>query len=367
MFLTTNYYFHPLRMTNKALNIKVLVAFAALAILLVTCQAKREDSISSVEKIDRKEAFFARGLTLAAPPKPFASDPFEEMLPINSDWICIVPYAFTPSDDPTVRYNKSHYQWWGEKPEGIIESTRLARKHKHKVLLKPQVWFHRLWVGDFALESEEDWQKWEAAYTAFMVQMANQASELGIEMLCVGTEFKKAVSLRPDYWTELIQEIRKIYSGKLTYAANWDNYQNIPFWDQLDVIGVNAYFPLVNDVTPSVDRLNEAWRPIKNDLKTFSDRFQKPIMFTEYGYLSVDGCAYNTWELEDKIQDISANEQAQANAFEALYSSFWNEEWWLGGFIWKWYPNGDAHNNHVEKDYTPQNKKSFHTISKWFD
>jgi hypothetical protein len=28
---------------------------------------------------------------------------------------------------------------------------------------------------------------------------------------------------------QLIQKIRKIYSGKLTYAANWDSFETIPF------------------------------------------------------------------------------------------------------------------------------------------
>jgi len=45
-------------------------------------------------------------------------------------------------------------------------------------------------------------------------------------------------------WKKLIQNIRKIYSGQLTYAANFDNYQNIAFWEDLDVMGINAYFKL---------------------------------------------------------------------------------------------------------------------------
>jgi hypothetical protein len=35
---------------------------------------------------------------------------------------------------------------------------------------------------------------------------------------------------RPKYWQELILEIRKVYKGKLTYAANWDEFKRVPFW-----------------------------------------------------------------------------------------------------------------------------------------
>ena len=104
----------------------------------------------------------------------------------------------------------------------------------------------------------------------------------------------------------------------------------------------------------------------KKRLKKFSNHHNKPILFTEYGYLSVDGCAYKTWELEKKRRELPANEKAQSNALEALYSSFWDESWWAGGFLWKWYPNGVAQEGRRAKDYTPQGKVSERTIKKWY-
>jgi hypothetical protein len=56
------------------------------------------------------------------------------------------------------------------------------------------------------------------------------------------------------------QENKKNLLGKLTYAANWDDFDKVPFWNELDYIGIDAYFPLSNATTPSVLELNDAWQ-----------------------------------------------------------------------------------------------------------
>ena len=142
----------------------------------------------------------------------------------------------------------------------------------------------------------------------------------------------------------------------MVYAANWDDYQKVPFWDELDYIGVDAYFPLVNEKTPSIKSLKKAWKPVRNKLWGFSVMKNKPILFTEFGYLTVDNCAHQTWELEKVINECKINQQAQANALQALFETFYGEEFWAGGFIWKWFPEGQGHEGYPAKDYTPQGK-----------
>ena len=48
------------------------------------------------------------------------------------------------------------------------------------------------------------------------------------------------------HWRDIIKETREIFEGQLTYAANFDNYMFVDFWDDLDFMGINAYFPLRN-------------------------------------------------------------------------------------------------------------------------
>lgn len=313
-----------------------------------------------------QEGMKIAGMTMVAPPRPFETDPMIALKKINTEWVALVPYAFIGSGDANVRFG-SDRQWWGERKEGIIESIKFAKKNDLKVMIKPQIWMRGTWIGEMDFDTEEEWLLWEKSYEDYIMSFVDIAIEYNIEMICVGTEFKIASIKRETYWRELISKMRSRYDGLITYSSNWDSYKNIPFWDALDFIGISAYFPLTDASTPNVYYLRYKWSSVKKKLKNFSNRKKKPILFTEYGYLSVDGCANRTWELEKNRRNIPANEKAQANALEALYSTFWEEEWWAGGFLWKWYPNGRAQEGRREKDYTPQGKLAEKTISKWYN
>ncbi len=305
------------------------------------------------------------GLTAVATPGSFDNDPYKRIKQTNAQWACLVPYGFTRKEESTVHYNMDR-QWWGEKKEGIIENITLLRQNEMKVMLKPQVYVPGGWPGDINFDSDNGWEEWEASYKAFILFYLDIAIAEEVEIFCIGTEFKHSVAQRPQFWKDLIQEMRKTYCGKLTYSANWDHYREISFWPYLDYIGVSAYFPLVNKKEPTVKQIKKAWEPWISDMAQYSEKQNIPILFTEYGYLTVDGCTYNTWELEKKVKSTAINEQAQANAFEALYSMLWDEPFWAGGFIWKWFPNDQGHEGYIPRDYTPKNKKAETVITKWF-
>jgi hypothetical protein len=196
--------------------------------------------------------------------------------------------------------------------------------------------------------------------------MAELAAEHGADLFCIGTEFRTSVEVRPAFWNGLIQKVRAVYPGKLVYSSNWDDWEQVPFWKELDYIGLSGYFPLVEGATPDVDSLKKAWEPIAGTLHDFSRRHGKPVLFTEYGYLSVDGAGWRNWELEKNIESRAINEQAQANAYEAFFQTFHNQPWWAGGFLWKWFPNMRGHEGYPERDYTPQGKEGEAIVKKWY-
>ena len=319
-----------------------------------------KSEVSSIEEVDT-----IKGITMVAPPREFNEDPILPIKEINADWIAIVPYAFQRKDQSEVRWNPKR-QWWGERPEGVKESIKIAHSKGVKVMLKPQVYVPGSWVGEVDFDSEVEWRIWEDSYRRYIMAFLEIAIEENVEMFCVGTEYKIAVIKREKFWRDLIAEIRSIYQGKIIYSSNWDGYKKVPIWDALDYIGISAYFPLSNDKTPSVKKLRRQWRPIVSKLKKFSKKLDRKIVFTEYGYLSVDGCAYRSWELEKKVDQLSINQQAQANAYDALLTTFWNQEFWGGGFLWKWFPNGMGHEGYPEKDYTPQGKIAENVIRQWY-
>jgi len=306
-----------------------------------------------------------KGITMVAPPTKIGHQEMNDLKQVNTEWIALVPYGFSRIDDPAIRFNLDR-QWWGEREEGIVESIRLAHENNIKVMLKPQVYIHNSWVGDVDFEEEKEWQEWEKAYSEYIHFYGRLAAENDVELYCIGTEYKKAVKKRTKFWRRLVKEIRSYYSGKLIYSSNWDEYEDVPIWDDLDYIGISAYFPLTDQKTPTVNSLAVKWRPIKSKLAKFAKKNKKAIVFTEYGYLSIDKCAWRGWELEKNIRGKSINEQAQANAYNSLLKTFWHEDWWGGGFLWKWFPAGMGHEGYPERDYAPQGKLSENTIREWY-
>jgi hypothetical protein len=277
----------------------------------------------------------------------------------------VIPYGFTRLKEPKVHYNTDR-QWWGEREEGVRETIRLAKTSNVKVVLKPQLYIPGSWTGSLDYKTSAEWEQWEGDYTDYVMTFAKIATELDVPVFCVGTEFKISARKREQYWRNLIIQVRAIYKGKLIYAANWDEYMDVPFWDALDYVGINAYFPLKDTKTPSLESLKKAWEPHKKAIRHFYNKTKKPIVFTEYGYLSVDGCAHNTWELEGKVKTLAVNEQAQANALQALLETFWDEPYWYGGFIWKWFPNMRGGEGYNSRDYTPQGKMGHGILKKCY-
>lgn len=306
------------------------------------------------------------GMTLVAPRDSFSINPFHELSSINVGWVGVVPYAFTPGDEAKVYFGNNH-QWWGETPQGVVSTIRLAKKSGLKIMLKPQLWIHDTWVGDLEYDNEKDWESWETDYAAYILSFAKIAEKEGVEMLCIGTEFKKALVQREHFWRKLIQDTRLVYNGLITYCSNWDEFDSVQIWDAIDLIGISAYFPLSDEKMPSVDGLVKLWEPIKKRMHKLSKKHNKQILFTEYGYLSVDGCAGKTWELEKQREKLPKNEMAQSNALEAIYTVFCDESFWAGGFLWKWYPHNKERSTFRENGYTPQGKLAAQTIKKWYN
>jgi hypothetical protein len=308
------------------------------------------------------------GVSLVAPPNPFKADPVEALAQLDATWVALLPYAYFRKNQPAI-HAFSKGGWWGERPEGIASSAQYAHQNGLKVMLKPQLWTHDQWIGNLAFDTEKEWQEFEQNYEDFILKWAVIGDSLGVELLCIGTELCKVVEQRPQFWKQLCPKIRQGFQGQLTYAPNWDSYQKVTFWDELDYIGVDAYFPLVKTQTPSVCELKAAWRPYVEQLKACSQKWDRPMLFTEYGYLSLDNCTYQTWELEKNRGSVNINEQAQANALEALLETFGHEDWWAGGFLWKWYPSyGSAmgEGKHA-RDYTPQGKQAEAVLEQLFE
>lgn len=304
------------------------------------------------------------GVNFVGTPSPVDADAFQPLLDIGANHVCFVPFAYLSNDSPDLIWSGLDWQWWGESLKGIEECVKLAQMKGLKTIVKPQVWIkHGSFTGELEFDREKDWQILESGYTEYLLSFAKLCEEYNVEILCIGTELCRFTKIRADYWAELISKVRNVYNGKLTYAANWDSFERFPHWEHLDYIGVDAYFPLDNKSTPQLQSLITAWNDHYLRLKKLSSQQDKQVLFTEYGYRSVDHCTREPWSSE---RGGKVNHEAQHNAYQALFARFWDEDWFAGGLLWKWYPKHQEAGGLSDNRFTPQNKPAQRIIRSWY-
>jgi len=309
----------------------------------------------------RPTGFTIKGISLVAPVKQIDETALQPIVNVHAGSIALMPYAFCNPENPVIKYNHQG-GWWGESDDGVIGCIQLAHKKNLSVMLKPHLWIaHGMYTGEFALRTENEWQLWEDSYREYMLHFAQIADSMKAEIFCIGTELGASIKKRPQFWNSFIDTLKQTFHGKLTYAANWDDYKNFPFWKKLDYIGVDAYFPLAEDKTPSVNSLNKGWMKHMGELEKISAKYDRPVLFTEYGYRNVDYTGAEPW----KENEGNQNDEAQANALESFYQSFAGKKWFAGGFVWKWYADS-SHHVREKIDFTPQNKPAEKVIAKWY-
>lgn len=286
---------------------------------------------------------------------------FDDLISNNVQWISQTPFGLQQHyNSPEIQFASSGW-YWGERDIGIEHTTQLAHQRGLKSILKPHIWLRRSggkWRGDIEMESDEDWDKWFENYSNFILHYARVAQKSNIEMLCIGTELLHSAVEFPDKWRALINEIRKVYSGKLTYGANFYlEYEAVTWWDAVDYIGIQAYFPLASDENPELDQLKNGWKPHMAKMKEISQKYGRPIILTEVGYRNDVKAASEPWLWPSQIDQnsIEVSDKIQADCYRALFESCWNEDWLAGVFFWKWfhstwkYPDYDAYQVYRQK------------------
>ncbi len=251
----------------------------------------------------------------------------------------------------------------------LADQIASAHDMNVKVMIKPHIWSRAFWQGDdwhgsIDQPTPEAHDRWQRSYKRFILHYARLARDTGADALCLGTELVMQTTQHPDEWREIIREARKIYPGKLTYAAHWEiEYQAIEFWDELDAIGISAYFPLDVPDDASVDQLVDAWQPHKDEIKGVHARFGKPVVFLELGYRPATGAYREPWLSDGGL----AAPMIQARAYDAAFRAFTNEPWWHGVFIWKTFTDGRRDEGHGDSaGFGFRSRPAEQVIERWF-
>ena len=321
---------------------KNLILFCVL-IGLFSCQKDNEGFINQCLTIETTRVDKIKGGSILQTWRLFNKDnpTIDLAQKTNAQWVALSPIIGIDEISSQVFPYKYRFRASDEvaKMKEIIPAVR--NSGLHNIMLKPLTVFwtvngSNFW-GDFYVTTEEEWLEIERAYMELYYELAKLSEEFPqVKLLSIGNELKEFTKRRPQFFRELIATLKRDFPHlKLTYAANWDEYDTVSFWEDLDYIGINPYFPLVNTPTPPVNKIKKALVPIKKNLKSLACENTKPILFTEYGYRSIDYSAWKAWEL-GPITILNYNYEAQSNAYTAFYATFWKEDWVAGGFFWEW-------------------------------
>ena len=243
----------------------------------------------------------------------------------------------------------------------ILHAMQTARSLGLSVTLKPQIDLNSGdWRGAIQPLSPSTWF---TSYEAMIDHYADLARQGGATMLVIGTELKTmSGAAYTGRWEQIVASVRRRFGGRLTYAANWNEYQQVQFWGDLDYIGVDAYYPLSASGSPTATSLLAAWtsRGYVDALASESRAFGKQVLFTEIGYRSIAGSTAhpNIW---DSGGSYDMNEEA--NAYQAAFQAFSGRSWFAGMYWWSWPATLPA--SGWNGDYTPTDKPAESVLRSW--
>lgn len=231
-----------------------------------------------------------------------------------------------------------------------------------KVMLKPHVDLADEEMRTNIIPSEE----WFASYKEFILHYARLAAKYNVELLCIGTELANtSVEKWTAQWLDVIAAIRTVYKGAITYAANWDEYDGVAFWQAVDYIGMDAYFPLTDKINPAKEELVNGWEKNADTIEAWlrASKLDKPVIFTEVGYDTIEGSNKQPWRVLPTMAKYKESQDEQANCLEALFLALSKRPWFKGFYWWNYFPRPDI----GPLGYTLRGKKGEKILSEWFN
>lgn len=281
----------------------------------------------------------------------------EKVKMLGANWISITPESILKRKDLRI-VKESLNKEWIHNHEGYTSLIKNLKLSDLKIMLKPHLVLDKYkskndkllnastWRGDIKLKTKKDWSIIEENYKNFILKYALLAEELNVDLFVIGTELKTFVKSRPAFWKKLIEEVRKIYGGPITYSANWDNYNRIPFWSELNLISINGYFPISSKRHPSVKQTILNWHSIEKKLNKLARGLKKKILISEFGYRNVEKSGVKPWLHVSQTPNARIDDKGQQDLYEAFFKSIWKSDCIIGGIIWNW----------------PQISKTYHNI-----
>ena len=267
--------------------------------------------------------------------------------------------------------------WWNQYEDFITFYAELARRNDVDLFI----------VGSELISTEKDETHWRAliekvrglCHWTLDQMFRQQVTEAFPGVPAEGLAERLGVAKLDDFSfsqadpAKLSPEQRKVYDEfaarhrpmLLSYSANWDHYEVPKWWDALDAVGMTSYYNVnpSEDVNPTVDALAKEWEKIRDKISAWQRTVNKPILFTEVGWPSVQGGSITPW---DYYRAGGPAPVEQDRCMQSFLRTFADQPWVAGVLIWKWrgYPGEEGDKD--DKGYVPINKPVMKTIEQYF-
>ncbi len=260
----------------------------------------------------------------------------EELRGLGVSWVAIHPYARIHNDGQVSfrGLDPANPPEWIARP--IAEAHRLGMR----IMIKPHLayWGSRFdWRGSIDFEDPAELDRFFADYTRWIEAMAALSADA--DLFVVGTELDRLTE-HDERWRGVIAAARGSYAGPMTFASNWDSYERVGFWDALDYVGVQGYFPVLGDGVsdPTDAALERGWADIAQRLRRYSEQQGRPIVLTELGYNRSSRAPWEPWAYRTGGEGA---DDVQRRCLRVALKAVDAEPAIQGAFLWKWFP-GDV-------------------------
>jgi hypothetical protein len=326
----------------------------------------------------RAEIGVVRGITVGPiengyhPDAGYASPPYDRALVeahrLGATWVALTPFGRV-ADLGGTGIDPTFEAPFDRNRRDVARAIAMAHAHGMRVMMVPHLWVESGdWRALIDPKTDDGWRRWSDSYRRFVRAWAVVAEEAGADMFSAGAELRSWVTTaRAPSFAGVIDDVRRVYHGLVTYSANWDDVDQTVIVGKLDVIGINAFYPLADQPGATPDTLREGAERVRARVHALAEKWQKPVLFTEAGYTTRPDPAVRPWEWPDAMTHVKVDEAAQAAAYGALLEPLLGEPDFVGFFVWRVYADPDDTSQEAPWGFSPRGKLAEDVVRDAFD
>lgn len=278
---------------------------------------------------------------------------------MGATWVALTPYGRV-ADLSGAGVDFTFEAPFERNRRDVARAVEMAHAEGLRVMVVPHLWVESGdWHGEIDPKSEAGWARWAESYTRFVRAWASVAESTHADMFSAGVELRSWVTTAhgPSF-TRLLREVRRAYHGILTYSANWDDAEQAVVLGDVDVIGINAFYPLADAAGATEASMVDRARAQRDKVHELAAIWGKPVLFTEIGYTTRPDPALRPWLWPDAMSHVEVDEAAQATAYRALIEPMLDEPDFAGFFVWRVYADPDDTSQEAPWGFSPRGKQA---------